>query len=41
MAPTKPCTRHSPRVWMAYCADCTAWHLQRLRAAQASRVAGT
>jgi hypothetical protein len=22
-----PCTRHARRVWLAYCPDCTAWHL--------------
>lgn len=22
-----PCTRHGAHRWMAYCSDCTAWHL--------------
>ncbi|MGY1763975.1 hypothetical protein ACI79G_21635 [Geodermatophilus sp. SYSU D00779] len=24
-----PCPRHGMHRWMAYCADCTAWHLGR------------
>lgn len=24
-----PCLRHPAHVWMAYCPDCTAWHLDR------------
>jgi hypothetical protein len=31
-APT-PCLRHSRR-WLAYCDDCTAWHLSRAIAAR-------
>ncbi len=28
LAPSaRPCARHRATVWMAYCADCTAWHL--------------
>jgi hypothetical protein len=22
-----PCNRHGRHVWLAYCPDCTAWHL--------------
>jgi hypothetical protein len=22
-----PCTRHARTIWMAYCQDCTTWHL--------------
>ncbi len=29
-----PCTRHGAHRWMAYCADCTAWHLGRQIAAR-------
>jgi hypothetical protein len=25
-----PCTRHHRHVWMASCAECTAWHLATL-----------
>lgn len=28
-----PCTRHHRHVWMASCAECTAWHLAALAAA--------
>ena len=28
------CTRHGAHRWMAYCADCTAWHLGRQIAAR-------
>ena len=31
-AGTTPCQRHSRRTWMAYCPDCTAWHLTVARA---------
>jgi hypothetical protein len=34
-APT-PCLRH-PHAWLAYCDDCTAWHLAR----QLARPTGT
>jgi len=27
MSPSRPCARHRTTVWMAYCPDCTAWHL--------------
>ena len=27
--PSTPCTRHARHVWMAYCPECTAWHLAR------------
>ena len=30
------CTRHGAHRWMAYCADCTAWHLGRQIAARAT-----
>ncbi len=23
----RPCYKHTARRWMAYCDDCTAWHL--------------
>ena len=29
-----PCLRHSERKWLAYCDDCTAWHLARQIAAR-------
>jgi hypothetical protein len=29
MAPSTHCPRHAPRIWMASCPDCTAWHLAR------------
>jgi hypothetical protein len=32
-APT-PCLRHSEHKWLAYCSDCTTWHLARLFAAR-------
>ena len=32
-APT-PCLRHSEHKWLAYCSDCTTWHLARLLAAR-------
>ncbi|MGY1706209.1 hypothetical protein ACI79C_16715 [Geodermatophilus sp. SYSU D00697] len=27
MALRTPCSRHARSVWIASCADCTAWHL--------------
>ena len=27
MPALNPCYRHPRKVWMAACADCTAWHL--------------
>jgi hypothetical protein len=30
-----PCTRHHRHVWMASCAECTAWHLAALAAVAA------
>src|SRR4051812_9526063 len=27
MSFNRPCYRHAPGVWMAYCPDCTAWYL--------------
>jgi hypothetical protein len=27
MSVPAPCTRHARTTWMAYCPDCTAWHL--------------
>lgn len=27
MSIPRPCTRHARNVWLACCADCTAWHL--------------
>jgi hypothetical protein len=32
-APT-PCLRHTEHKWLAYCSDCTTWHLARLIAAR-------
>jgi hypothetical protein len=29
-----PCLRHTERKWLAYCDDCTAWHLSRQIAAR-------
>ena len=29
MTASTPCLRHSARVWLASCEDCTAWHLSR------------
>jgi hypothetical protein len=29
-----PCLRHTERKWLAYCDDCTAWHLARQIAAR-------
>ncbi|MGY1823247.1 hypothetical protein [Geodermatophilus sp. SYSU D00079] len=29
-----PCLRHTERRWLAYCGDCTAWHLARQIAAR-------
>jgi hypothetical protein len=34
-----PCTRHDRHVWMASCADCTAWHLAALEDARARAAA--
>jgi hypothetical protein len=34
----RPCYRHSAHRWLAYCDDCTAWHLGRQIAAR-TRVA--
>ncbi|RFU22483.1 hypothetical protein [Geodermatophilus marinus] len=33
MSAPRPCYRHSGR-WMAYCDDCTSWHLSRAIAAR-------
>ncbi len=33
MSAPLPCLRHS-RTWLAYCDDCTAWHLGRQIAAR-------
>jgi hypothetical protein len=30
----RPCHRHSAARWLAYCDDCTAWHLGRQIAAR-------
>jgi hypothetical protein len=30
----RPCYRHSAHRWLAYCDDCTAWHLGRQIAAR-------
>jgi hypothetical protein len=27
MSSTRPCYRHAAGKWLAYCPDCTAWHL--------------
>ena len=35
----RPCHRHPATRWLAYCDDCTAWHLARQIAAR--EVAGT
>jgi hypothetical protein len=35
----RPCYRHSAHRWLAYCDDCTAWHLGRQIAAR--ETAGT
>jgi hypothetical protein len=41
MAPTGPCTRHSARIWMAYCAPCAAWHVARAIALRDGSSAGS
>ena len=37
---TTPCTRHHAHVWMAYCSDCTNWHLSRQRIRRDRAVGG-
>ena len=32
MSEHAPCTRHPRHVWIASCAECTAWHLAALAA---------
>ncbi len=34
MSTPTPCLRHSEHKWLAYCSDCTTWHLARLLAAR-------
>jgi hypothetical protein len=34
MAARARCYRHSPHIWIAACADCTAWHLTELATAE-------
>jgi hypothetical protein len=34
MSTPTPCLRHSEHKWLAYCSDCTTWHLARLFAAR-------
>jgi hypothetical protein len=38
MTPVRPCYRHSRKVWMAACEDCTTWHIA-VRTAGRSRPA--
>ena len=37
----RPCYRHSAHRWLAYCDDCTAWHLGRQVAAREAAGART
>jgi hypothetical protein len=36
MSTPTSCLRHSEHKWLAYCSDCTTWHLARLFAARES-----
>ncbi len=29
MTALRPCPRHTATIWLASCADCTAWHSHR------------
>lgn len=39
MSAPMPCLRH-PYAWLAYCEDCTAWHLSRQFARRAATAPG-
>jgi hypothetical protein len=39
MTDTPPCYRHSRRVWILACSECTAWHLPAARARRDEHVA--
>ncbi|WP_100498909.1 hypothetical protein [Geodermatophilus chilensis] len=41
MSPNRRCARHRATVWMAYCPDCTTWHLAAEIARRDSPVQGS